>query len=504
MARVTPGELGMATPLGDLTTETAAGMEAEFADYASMGVKWLRVDFWWHVAQPNQNGSYNWYWMDKVVDLAQKYDIEIIGELNGQAGRQSWVDATFASASSRDAFAKFAGAAAAHFGDKVDYWEIWNEPNMFNITPANYTSLLKASYNAIKAVDYGDTVITGGTAATPQTGNGLWGAVDYLKQMYANGAKNYFDAVGYHPYTWPYMPDNSASWSGFQMMEDGIRGTMVANGDSSKQIWMTEVGAPTDGSSRAVSQSEQAAILKQLVDLSEDYSWAGPVLWYSYEDRGGSTSTVENWFGLLSPSGSRKQAYYTFKDLANGQSSSSTPISSPAAPSPSSSDGSATFSATNYTGSSGSNTIVGNSQSNTIWGLSGNDTISGGSGNDSLWGGYDSDVLSGGSGRDRLWGGPGNDRFVFRDLSDAREDQIMHMDSGDRIDVSGIDANTGASGDQAFSFIGTGSYTSGGQIGYYYSNGDTYVRGDVTGDRVSDFNIIIEGRHQLDAGDFVL
>lgn len=489
MTRVTPGELGMATPLGDLTTESTAGMEAEFADYAALGVKWLRVDFWWHVAQPNQNETYNWYWMDRVVDLAQKYDIEVIGELNAQAGQQWWVDASFASASSREGFAKFAGAAAQHFGDKVDYWEVYNEPNMFGISPDNYTKLLQASYTAIKAVDSGDTVITGGTAATPNTGNGLYGAVDYLQQMYANGAEGYFDAVGYHPYTWPYMPDTSAAWSGVQIMEDGIRSVMVANGDGNKQVWMTEVGAPTAGPN-SVSQADQAAILEQLVDITEDYSWAGPIMWYSYEDYGGSTSTVENWFGLMSPNSTPKMAYFTFKSLAGGQDSSG--------------DATAAFASADYTDNGGSSIIIGNGLANRIWGNSGNDTIQGGNGNDAIWGDGGNDVLSGGSHYDRLYGGSGSDRFVFADLADAQQDWILQFDSADVIDLSGVDANSNVSGNQSFTFIGTSGYSGAGQLGYYNYAGDTYIRADIDGNGSSDFDMLISGMHSIDASTFIL
>lgn len=437
---VTPGELGLSTPLGELLGSSTAEMNAELADYANLGVKWIRTNIWWDVAQPSSNGSYNWAPMDKAIDAANSYGIKIIAEL---VGKPSWVDGTFSSTSSQQAFGNFVRAAAEHFGDKVDFWEVWNEPNMEHITPANYVKILREAYGSIKAVDSGDMVISGGTAATPQTGNGLWGAVDYLQQMYANGAKGYFDAVGFHPYTYPLMPDNSAPWNGWQIMEDGIRSTMVANGDGGLQVWMTELSAPTNGDYNVITQGQQATILQQAHDIAAGYSWAGPIMWYSYKDRGGVTNSNENWFGLVGPDGSHKAAYDTYKAIAGGSSGQGSGSGG------ASGTGSATFTTQNYTGDDNANVIVGNSQNNTIWAQGGDDTISGGKGND------------------QIYGGSSNDTFVFTDRANMGRDIIRDFQSGDQIDLSGIDANTRVAGDQAFSFVGKNWLSRAEDLGYY-------------------------------------
>jgi len=63
----------------------------------------------------------------------------------------------------------------------------------------------------------------------------------------------------------------------------------------------------------------------------------------------------------------------------------------------------------------------------------------------------------------------------------------------------------GAAGDQAFSFIGSGLYTGvAGQLRYAVANGITTIAGDVNGDKVSDFHIILTGIVNLIAIDFVL
>ncbi|HEY9344849.1 MAG TPA: hypothetical protein VIQ53_06010, partial [Inquilinus sp.] len=76
---------------------------------------------------------------------------------------------------------------------------------------------------------------------------------------------------------------------------------------------------------------------------------------------------------------------------------------------------------------------------------------------------------------------------------------------GDRIDLSTIDANTGAVGDQAFSFIGSSLYTGvAGQLRYSVVGGTTIIAGDLNGDGASDFHIVLTGAIGLQSGDFVL
>jgi len=73
------------------------------------------------------------------------------------------------------------------------------------------------------------------------------------------------------------------------------------------------------------------------------------------------------------------------------------------------------------------------------------------------------DALTGGGG-DLLKGEAGNDRFVDTALSDsavsgAGKDTVADFSTGDRIDLSGIDADGNSSnGDTAFTF-GTGGFT---------------------------------------------
>ncbi len=155
--------------------------------------------------------------------------------------------------------------------------------------------------------------------------------------------------------------------------------------------------------------------------------------------------------------------------------------------------------------------VYGSNVADSLIGGAGADTLVGNAGNDGLYGGAGNDVLSGGAGKDTLTGGVGADRFHLAAIGDSvvgvAADRIADFSQaqGDRIDLSAIDANTMADGNQAFTFIGTGLYTgAAGQLRYVASGGVTTIAGDINGDKVSDFHITLTGNIVLVAADFVL
>lgn len=134
---------------------------------------------------------------------------------------------------------------------------------------------------------------------------------------------------------------------------------------------------------------------------------------------------------------------------------------------------------------------IGNDRGNTLRGNEIDNALSGGAGNDHLYGG---------AGNDRLTGGTGADTFHFAETG-GRDVILDFQRNIDTIDVSAIDANTGAAGNQAFSYIAAAAFT--GDAGELrYAGG--LVTGDVNGDGVADFTIQIAKAVALTVNDFVL
>ena len=168
----------------------------------------------------------------------------------------------------------------------------------------------------------------------------------------------------------------------------------------------------------------------------------------------------------------------------------------------------------------GDDRLVGSTAADELHGGAGDDIVSGIGGADSLFGEAGDDQIAGGGGNDRLVGGAGADEllggadadsFVFTAIAETpigiARDTIDDFQQGtDHIDLSAIDANVLASGDQAFTFIGASAFThAGAQLRQTGDGaGNTVIEGDVQGDGVADFQILLKGAYALNSSSFNL
>lgn len=99
------------------------------------------------------------------------------------------------------------------------------------------------------------------------------------------------------------------------------------------------------------------------------------------------------------------------------------------------------------------------------------------------------DVLDGAQGDDIYTGGAGADEFRVGHI--GGNEKITDFASGvDKINLTDIDANSAAAGNQAFTFIGNSAFSgSAGQLRSYSQGGENYLAGDVNGDGLADFTI---------------
>ncbi len=159
-------------------------------------------------------------------------------------------------------------------------------------------------------------------------------------------------------------------------------------------------------------------------------------------------------------------------------------------------------------GGDGADTLDGGDHDDLLLGEDGGDLLTGGLGTDRLHGGSGNDTLVGGEGADVLQGGAGADEFRFMALSDSAgaTDRIFDFSraEGDRIDLSFIDADAVAPGDQAFAF-GGGSFIGGGiaSIRIRQAGNITQVQVDDGSGGAADMVIRVLGAHAFQAADFI-
>ena len=159
-------------------------------------------------------------------------------------------------------------------------------------------------------------------------------------------------------------------------------------------------------------------------------------------------------------------------------------------------------------GDGGNDDLRGEAGADQLWGGDGNDILAGGDGADTLNGGAGDDIIEGGAGNDRMWGGPGNDLFRFRDDVVAAHDidQIFDFLRGaDLIDLRAIDAKSTTATNDAFTYIGGQAFHHlAGELQVKAQGDGMIVSGDVNGDGVADFSIIVHGLTSMSASDFIL
>ena len=154
----------------------------------------------------------------------------------------------------------------------------------------------------------------------------------------------------------------------------------------------------------------------------------------------------------------------------------------------------------------------GNKADNILTGNDGKNVLEGFAGSDHLMGGAGADTLIGGAGRDVLDGGAGLDKFVFSTgtfggKTAATADEIVDFNQADhdRIDLSAVDAVRATAANDPFTFISTAAFHGqAGELRFEQIDGNTYVQGDLDGNKIADFWIKLDGALTLTKADFVL
>lgn len=140
--------------------------------------------------------------------------------------------------------------------------------------------------------------------------------------------------------------------------------------------------------------------------------------------------------------------------------------------------------------------------------------VSGQSGTDVLFGienvttGSGDDTITMSNAVNIVDGGQGEDIFIFGSAAAANGDTIRGFEAGDKIDLSGIDANNATSGNDTFTLESGQTTTAPGQIVVTHEtrvDGEyTVISGDTAGTNAPEFRISIAGNHALTASDFGL
>ncbi|MFL6843435.1 MAG: M10 family metallopeptidase C-terminal domain-containing protein [Allosphingosinicella sp.] len=138
-----------------------------------------------------------------------------------------------------------------------------------------------------------------------------------------------------------------------------------------------------------------------------------------------------------------------------------------------------------------------------------------GASDDTIKGGGQADLIHGNLGADTITGGGGADTFRYQKSGESTAssmDHILDFTPGtDKIELTRMDANTLAAGNQDFYWIGSNAFggtgaASAGELRAYEQNGTWFVEGDTDGNGTADLVIALtlQGQTPLSQNDFFL
>ena len=268
-----------------------------------LGIKWTRMDLNWPTMESEQ-GVFNWKRVDWRVDSVRKHGIKILAILGYTP---KWLSNNAPNTErQRKIFGEYVYKMVNHFKGRIEFWEIWNEPNGDGNWPpksnvANYTKLLKVAYMQAKKADPGCTVLAPGLSYCDP---------NFINGIYENGGAKYFDMLSFHPY---------ASFSGGPSDVNlvwgvgKIRSIMRKYGDV-KPLWISEFGYSTAISRRQV--TEQASGLVRLYIQSLALGIKN-IMWYDYRDDGFIRNSREMNFGIVTRNLTPKLSFYAYKNMTS-------------------------------------------------------------------------------------------------------------------------------------------------------------------------------------------
>ncbi len=253
-----PDAPGAAPPFAGVTLQLTGRpttfIAARLAELRAAGFGWARHHFAWRDIEAAP-GRFDWAETDRLVAAIVAAGLEPVAVLNttpdwALAPEDAAANNSLAPPADFAAFARFAAAFARRYGDRIRYYQLWDEPNIAphwgarHINPVAYAQMLRVVSPVVRSADADAVILMAALAPTADRGHLAIDEVYFLQRMLAAGAAPFFDVVAVQPFGFGFSPTQSRQDVATLNFARAalIRRTLVNAGLGDKPIWAVRYG----------------------------------------------------------------------------------------------------------------------------------------------------------------------------------------------------------------------------------------------------------------------
>lgn len=287
------------------------GVHATVDDYIlsvakRLGIKWHRL--WdngrptdWPNVQPERLGDFKWEYADAMIEKSSAYGFQHLGVISWPQTkwvfnwiaykRPHWMhlrwnptnadslnEELFDDPEFRRAWLNYVYEVVSHYKDKIEYWELLNEPYLDH-TPEWVIKVYDATVPLIRRANPNAKIVGPSTHLRPQ----------WMRPLLAQGLLRYIDVFSYHGYGMDFPAiEMIGSWASFDGKDRPIFDTENSAQSSSQLFCKSCLGAEFSG---YVSPDEGAArmsksLVRALAGGTATYFYYWMVSYDAYEKSG--------------------------------------------------------------------------------------------------------------------------------------------------------------------------------------------------------------------------
>lgn len=304
------------------------------------GIVWAKQQFSWEEIEKRKN-QFDWEKSDQIIATFEKYGLQIIARLD-RPPAWSRKDKSIPQAPPDDLndYGDFIEAFVRRYIGRVNYIQIWNEPNIFPewgnrpVDPAGYAAMLKLAYARAKAANPNVRVLSAPLAITLGEG---WAAdspywrnmndLDYLEALYQAGIKDSFDILSANAFGLRATPDDPPDPNQLNFQRVVLaRQIMEKYGDANKAIWINEYGwnaAPADFPKdilywgRVTEQEQADYTVRGIQQARTHWPWVGVFnIWYFRQVGDIPPDRADYYFRMVDVDFTPRLVYLRLKEVA--------------------------------------------------------------------------------------------------------------------------------------------------------------------------------------------